>query len=577
MAGALNVNDLDFDSIKDNIKTFLSSQSEFTDYDFDGSGMNILMDLLAYSTHYMGVYGNMTFNEMFINTGLLRASVVSKAIELGYVPSQYSSAVATITISTPSATNVTIPEGTRFQGVNDTGLGFSFVTLTEYTMISDTTTATAQIPIHQGTIVVEDWTFTEGAGDRYILTNINTDVNKMRVHIRENSSSSDQVEWLSFDNIVNITGSTESYFYRETVESKIEVYFGNGVIGKGLINDNIISVTSLVSDGEAANGIQLITLTAGFSAISQQDFTIVVDEKSAEGTDQETIEKIKHNAPLYYQTQNRSTTENDYTAILLKEFDYIQAINVWGGEENDPPYYGRVMISIKPVGSSELTSQAKIDILDYLDTVKVTGIIPQLVTPSYSYIDIISYVKYNAHLTTKTESDIQSSVDVAIDDHFTNNIYAFNATLKYSELVTDIDLADNSIFSNYIELRLRNDLVISEAFKNFEFTYTISFNNPIKMGTVILEWTNVSGQAMKIIDHSDGVLYLYQDGELKTGTIGTVDYEIGKMVLVDFNPIVSSAQTIDVYADPATYDIETIQNNILLKGAVTINVDRVLV
>lgn len=575
--GSLNVNELDFALIKENIKTFLSSQSEFTDYDFDGAGMNILMDLLAYATNYMGIYGNMTFNEMFITTGLLRSSVVSKALELGYVPSQNTSSVATLTISTPSAVDVTCPKGTIFRGVNADGKGFAFVTLADYIMVSDTTTATAQITVYEGTIVTDSWTYTEGSGDRYILSNENTDVKHMHVNIRENASTSTIVEWLSFNNIVNIGADTEAYFYRETIEGKLEVYFGNGVIGKSLINDNIIEVESLVSNGGESNGIKVFTLSKGFSGLSVQDVTIVTNVGSAEGTDKESIDRIKHNAPLYYQTQNRTTTENDYTSILLKEFDYIQAINVWGGEENDPPYYGRVLISIKPDGGSELTEQAQADILEYLEGVKVTGIVPQLVTPEYSYIDVRAFVKYNAHLTTKTSTDISAIVDQTIDNHFTENLYAFNATLKYSELITDIDASDASIFSNYVEFELRSDLIISDAFKAAPFTYTVSFNNPVKPSTITMDWTNSAGNVMKIADDGEGVMYLYQDGVVQTGTSGTVDYDNGKLVLVDFNPYLATAGTLSMYADPDTYDIETIQNNILLKGAVTTSVERVLI
>jgi hypothetical protein len=575
--GSLNVNELDFALIKQNIKTYLSSQSEFTDYDFDGSGMNILMDLLAYATHYMGLYGNMTFNEMFITTGLLRSSVVSKALELNYVPTQSSAAVATITISASSATDLTIPKGTVFQGVDAYGNGFPFVTLSEYIMVSDTSTATATIPIHQGTIVTDEWTYVEDSGDRYILENENVDLNKLTVHIKENASTTDLVEWLNYENIVDITAETEAYFYRETVESKVEIYFGNDVIGKALINGNVIYVENLVNKGSAANGIQNFSLNAGFDGLQKGDFTVTTDVKSAEGADKESIERIKHNAPLFYQSQNRTVTENDYASILLKEFSYIQALNVWGGEENDPPFYGRVMISIKPDSGETLSDSAKTDILNFLDAVKVTGIVPVLVDPSYSYIDVTANVKYNAHLTTLLSSDIQNLVDTTIDDHFTNNLYTFNATLKYSELVSEIDLTDESIFSNYVTFKLRNDLEISEAFKNADFTYTISFNNPIKTSSFVLDWTNSAGQSMSVDDDGDGNLYLYQEGELQSGTAGTIDYTTGKLVLVNFNPQLASAGTLNIYADPDTYDIETVQNNILLKGDVTVNVEAVKV
>lgn len=576
---AKNVNELDFDLLKQNIIDDLSSQTEFQDYNFAGSGMNVLVDALTYATVYMGVYGNMTFNEMALVTALLRSSVTSKAAELSYVPSQSTASTAELQVSidlsaegSPPA-NLLVPAGTAFTATSDYGDGYTFITIGEHTLINNgSDVLIGTITVYQGTMTSDEWTFTEGSGERFMLTNANIDTSKMTVTIKENASSTSVVEWVNYNNIVNISAETLAYFYRETIEEKTELYFGNGVIGKALQDGNIIVVDYLVTDGLEANNISRFSLNAGFSGYPATDYQITTVTGSREGTDRESIEKIKHNAPLYYQTQNRTVTENDYTSILLKGFNYIQAISVWGGEENDPPYYGRVMISIKPIGADSLTGAAQTDILNYLDTTKVTGIVPILVDPEYTFIDVIAYVKYNAHLTTQTESDIEVAVDSAIDEHFTTNLYAFNATLKYSELVTDVDNADPSIFSNYVDLKLRNDF---EPNINSSFTYRLAFNNQLKELTVMLSWTNAALQSMHVADDGAGTLYLFQDGVQQAGNAGTVNYDTGEIVLVNFNPYLPSTQTLNVYADPATYDIETVKNNILLKGDVTVNVERV--
>jgi hypothetical protein len=578
---AKNVNELDFDLVKQNIIADLSSQTEFQDYNFAGSGMNVLIDALTYATVYMGVYGNMTFNEMSLVTALLRSSVTSKAAELAYVPTQINASRAELFISidlsaegSPPATLI-VPKGTSFSATNEYGDGFVFITLSDFTLTNNgSDTLEGQITAYEGTVTSDEWTYDSNSGERFVLTNEMVDTAQMTVTVKENASSTSVVEWLNWENIVNIEATTTAYFFRETIEEKVEVYFGNGVIGKALEDGNVITVEYLVPSGKGANNIDKFSLQSGFSGYNASDYTVTTVTGSTEGVDRESIAQIKHNAPLYYQTQNRTVTENDYTSILLKQFSYIQAISVWGGEENDPPYYGRVMIAIKPVGASELTDVAKSDILTHLDATKITGIVPQLVDPEYTYIDLNAYVKYNAHLTTLTPEDIKVIVDQAIDDHFTNNLYAFNATLKYSELVADIDDSDNSIFSNFVELQLRNDFTPAI---NSSFTYRIIFNNEIEPSTVSLSWTNASSQAMQVKDDGEGVLYLYQDGELQSGTAGTVDYTNGEVVLVNFNPVLAAPTDISVTANPATYDIETVKNNILLKGNVLVNVERVIV
>lgn len=572
-----NVNELDFVPIKANIVAFLEGQDEFADYNFAGSGMNVLIDLLTYATHYMGVYGNMTFNEMFLQTTLLRESTVSKAAELGYMPSQMTASTATITLSTPSAIDISVDVGVEsviLTGTNEFGKTFTFQPSSDFIMVSDGVTATIDLPIYEGTFTTDQWTYTGGSGARYIIENENTDTKFLTTFIRENASSSNYVEWLQAGNVVNVTSTDEVFFMRETKEKRVEVYFGNDVIGKSLIDNNIILVRYFVTTGTEANNINTFNLSAGFNAIALGNFTVSTVYSSRGGADKESIEKIKHNAPLFYQTQNRAATENDYTSLLISNFDSIQAINVWGGEKNDPPYYGRSMISIKPTGTDYLTPTQKADMLTYLENVQITGIIPVIVDPAYLYIDVKVFAKYNAHLTTLTNSDISLLISDTVDQHFTDNLYAFQATLKYSELITDIDASDESMFSNYVEFTFRDDLL---ATTDTNKTYTVKYNNPIKEDTVTMAWINSAGDSMVIADDSNGNLVKFKNGVQALVTVGTVNYTTGIMTIPDFDFAITADQTIPVYAAPDTYDIETANQNILLKGEVDVTVERVIV
>lgn len=574
---SLNVNELDFALIKSNLIDYLSGQSEFADYNFEGSGMNILIDLLAYATHYMGVYGNMTFNEMFLQTGLLRASVVSKATELGYFPNQMTSSTATIQVSTPSVIDITVDVGVEtviFKGTNEFGKTFSFVPVSDFTMVSDGVNAIAELPIYEGTFTTDSWTFTAGSTGRYYLENENVDTKHLHVFIRENVSATTFVEWLPAGNVVNVTGEDEVFFLRETIEAKTEVYFGNDVIGKSLLDQNLISVYYIVSQGPEANNINLFSLSAGFNGIALSDFTVTPVTSSREGTGKEEIVTIKNNAPLFYQSQNRANTESDYIALLTSNFQQIQAINVWGGEKNDPPYYGRSMIAIKPTGADYLTDQTKADMLTYLEKVQITGIIPVIVDPLYSYINIKVFAKYNAHLTSETPEDIKQLIIDTVDQHFTDNLYGFDATLKYSALVTEIDDAHKSMFSNYVEMVFRSDVFATSSTSQ---TYTVKYNNPITPSTVIMEWINAASDSMKVIDDGSGNLIQYKNTVAAMTSVGVVNYLTGELTLPDFNFGISADETIKMLATPATFDIETSLNNILLQGDVDVLVTRVKV
>jgi hypothetical protein len=575
----LNVNELDFFLIKDNIKTFLKGQSEFTDYNFEGSGMNVLMDLLAYSTHYMGVYNNMTFNEMFLETGLLRSSVVSKALELNYVPKQETAAKATInlsiTLQAPKPSSVFVPRNTKFSCKNELNEAFTFLTDTDYTLLEVGTSGvfTGDVDIVEGTYITESTTHDINNPVDFILQNSNVDMTYTTVEVEDFAGSTAITPWLKYQNIVDITPTTKAYFWREGNDGLTEIYFGDGVIGQQLIDNNVVNITYLVTHGESANNIDTFSLVTGISPYTVNQFTITSVSSSSEGSGKESLDSIKHNAPLFYQTQNRSVVKEDYIRILTAYHGgSIDAINVWGGEENDPPIYGRVMISIKPVSGTLLSNTTKDLMAETLESFGVVGIIPQFVDPVYTYIDLNVKAKYQDYLTTKTEAELSVIIDTALDNHFNDNLYLFDATFKYSEVLALIDDSDQAMYNNFVDLTLHQDFI--PAIQT-PFTYSIDFNNAILPGSVALTWTNLATEVMTVTDDSLGNVFQYRDGVLIATQLGTVDYVNGVILLSDFNPNLSAVTTLQIYITPTEPDVYTVQNNILLKGDTTITLEAV--
>lgn len=574
----LNVNELDFDLIKNNIKTYLKLQSEFQDYNFEGSGMSVLLDLLAYATHYMGVYNNMTFNEMFINTAILRNSVVDHALHLGYIPRQETAAKAQITLtidlsaegSPPASINVA--KGTKFSATNENNENFRFVADADYSL-TDIGGQIFQgtVNLVQGYFVDDIWTYDIAQPERFVLTNEGVDVDHFTVTTKETPAAVEIIEWFKYDNIVNVDSETYAYFYKEVENNQVEIYFGNGVIGKELDDGNYVNVNYLVTSGSAANNINVFTLIDNLGGFGANNYTATTIYSSREGDEKETIEHIRHNAPFFYQSQNRAVTEQDYISIINKHHTGIQAINVWGGEENDPPYYGRVMISIKPEGADVLTPASKALIEETLAKYNVTGIIPLMIDPVFMDINLNVYVRYDPAKTTDSEGSLRTTVENAITAHFNENLYTFDGTLKYSDLLADIDDCHPAIFSNYV------DIVMAKEFDpsiNTAITYSINFNNEIKEGTVLLEWTNSGGDNMSIIDNDTGTLLLYRNGIYVNSSAGVVNYTTGKITLSNFNPYLAAPTTLTVYSTPKRYDVETTHNNILLQGATTVTLSR---
>ena len=397
--GKLEVTDLDFDTVKDNFKVFLKQQSVFTDYDFEGSGMSVLMDLLAYNTHYLAFHSNMLANEMFLDTSLNRASAVSHAKAIGYTPvsMKASNASVTITVSNVPTTQtiLTMPAGTIFNSTVD-GVNYQFVTIADATANSTSGIFTfSNVRIYEGTRITFRYVVdSNNLEQRFIIPSNKVDTSTLTVRIQNSSSDTTTTTYSLNTDYTTLNSTSTVYFLQEVEDGKFQVYFGDGVIGKKPTDNNIILLSYVVTNGTGADGANAFTAASsigGYSSIT----TLTVTSASG-GGDPETVDSIKFNAPLKYASQGRAVTPDDYKSIIPSLYSNIRSIQVWGGEDNDPAIYGRVYISIKPTTGDSLTDSSKAIITDGLKQYNVASVTPVIVDPETLSLVLGVTVKYNS-------------------------------------------------------------------------------------------------------------------------------------------------------------------------------------
>lgn len=458
MADRLNVTDLDFDQIKSNLKTFLKQQTEFQDYDFDGSGLSVLLDVLAYNTHYNAYYLNMVANESFLETSVLRNSVVSHAKSMGYTPRSAVApmAIVRVVIETGSATagSLTIPKGYAFLSNQIENQAYTFVTKSAVT-VSKTGTQYIfnNLPIYEGKSVTYDYVHSLSANPKRIFTipDSNIDTSTLTVSVRASEANTNVSVYTKSSDALTVTSTSEVYFLQEGVDGRFEVYFGDGVLGKTLPDGAVVSLGYLTTNATAANkanNFVATTTISGFSILS-------VDSISAAsgGALRETVDEIKYAAPLSLLSQNRAVTKNDYIRLIQQKYPSFEAVNVWGGEENDPPVYGKVFVSAKPKLGFEITQTEKDFVKqNILKPISMLTVTPEIVDIDYNYLKINSSVFYEKNKTTLSDSDIISAITTVIRNYTNTNLNKFNSYFKYSGLETAIDAYSPAIVSNEIEL-----------------------------------------------------------------------------------------------------------------------------
>ena len=474
----INVTELDFDAIKSNLKNFLKGQEQFQDYDFEGSGLSILLDVLAYNTHYNALYNNLTINEMFLDSASKRNSVVSLAKMLGYVPRSCSCATSTVRLTVNSGitgpSSLTLPAYSTFLTSVD-GVQYTFYTTSSYTITGTGTSYTFDnLKIVEGTPLTFKWEYSNA--NNYIIPNANIDLATLKVKVQESANSDLYEAFTNASSITTADALSKVYFVKEVDDGLYQLTFGDGVIGRELSAGNIIHVEYMASSLDAPNGARLFQYT-GQTLISNASNLVTCLAPASGGSVAEDIERIRFNAPRAYAAQNRCVTPDDYKTLIYSAVPSAQAVSVWGGEDNNPPVYGKIFVCVKPVDASKLTQVQKSELINtILQSKNVVSVIPEIVDPEYLNIALSVDVKYNPRETTRSAPEIETIVTNAIFDYDDNELQSFDGVFRFSKLSAAIDNSEKSITNNTMTVLLRRNIAPRY---NVSAQYLLNIINPI--------------------------------------------------------------------------------------------------
>ena len=585
MATKLEISQLDFDGIKDNLKTFLSQQDEFTDYDFEGSGMNVLLDVLAYNTHYIGYNANMLANEMYLDSADQRASVVSLAKQVGYTPRSAVASQATIDVLVNNATgaSITMSRGTKFTTTVD-GTNYSFVNNAAVSITpSDGVYKFSNLVVYEGTYLNYKYTAnTSDTDQRFIIPNDNVDTTTLTVKVQESSSDSTTNTYTLATGITGIESTSKVYFLQEVENGRFEVYFGDGVLGQAIADGNIVILDYIVCNRDEPNGATTFTLSGTVGGFS--NVTITTINNANGGDEPESIKSIKYNAPRDYTSQDRAVTADDYKVLVKSLYANAQSVQVYGGEDAATPDYGKVYVSIKAKSGSNLTEVTKNSIVASLKSYAVASVTPVIIDPETTYITLIITFKYDSSLTTKDVSTLQTNVSDAITSYNTSTLEDFTGMFRYSAVTKTIDGADTSILSNITTIKLYKYITPT---LNSALKYTLSFNNAFynphsehnKASGGIVSSTGFkinddsSTNEHFLDDDGDGnirVYYLSGTTRIYTSSsYGTIDYTTGEIILTSahltsISNVDGAASTrVRIFVKPDSNDIVPVRNQVL--------------
>lgn len=604
---SLILSSLDFDALKQNFKQYLTSQSIFKDYDFDGSNINVLLDVMSYNSYLNSFYLNMVASEMFLDSAQKYDSVVSHAKELNYLPQSTKSSMATISFSIESEGlngQLMVPKGTRFSGMNSNGT-FNFVTDQLNTYISSNNTFQINsLNIFEGYYFQDSFVVDYNIeNQRFVLSNKNIDTSSLTVTVSENAGANITV-FSKVDNLFGLNATSTVYFLQGAQNNLYEIAFGDGLFGRKPLNSATITVNYRVAAGTKGNGVSSFILDDDLGLINSgvtTTGTITVDEISNSGADQENVDSIKFNAPRYFATQQRAVSTDDYKSLVLNNFGgQVSDITVYGGETVEPKQYGRVIVCIKPsygtIAPDFLKSQVSNYLLDYIalpNRVVITD-------PEYFYCKITTTVQYDKTVAAKTATEIKSTVLNALLAFSTSNLEKFGNDLRYSKMVSSIDDSDISIVSNDTNTRLIKRI---SPLINYAISYTIDMNNAIYQenqpllsvdhiafhgGEFDTHYAHASVISSKFVANYNGVQYpisyleddsagnldLYTiDGTqiVKLATIGSVEYSTG-IITINNLSVNSYDNYISIYVRTVSKDFYANSNKIILFDAADIDI-----
>ena len=597
-AHRLDISELDFENIKGSLKRFLSNQNEFKDYDFEGSSMAILLDLLAYNTHYLAYNANFVANEMFMDTAQLRSSVASLAKLVGYTPNSARAPIADLklVINDGTGATITIPAGTKFSSAID-GLTYTFVSIADKTVQPVDGVYTCQsLEVYEGTYVSYNYTYDSSDIDqRFLIPSDRADSTTIKVAVQNSASDTTSNTYTKATSITELDGTSKVFFLQEAEDGQFEIYFGDGVIGKALDDGNIITISYVVTNKTEANGATTFSLSGSISGFN--DVTLTVNSSAQGGGEPEALQSIKTNASSFYSAQDRAVTTEDYKTKVKQLYANTQSVSAWGGEDAETPFYGRVYISILPTSGSNLTDSTKDRIVKDLKKYSVASVTPVIIDPETTDIVLTSTVKFDEKTTTKVGDTIKSNVITTITNYNANTLQSFDTMFRHSKLTGLIDDTDNSILSNITTVQLRKSFTptIGSSTK-----YTINFANALynpHSGHNTSSGGILSSTGFKIDGNTTDVFFLDDDGNgnvrrykmdgsvrsYANSTQGTINYttglvEVNSLNVSNIENIRGAASTvIEVTVKPNSNDIVPIRNQVLdidiANSSVTVEAD----
>lgn len=573
----VQVSNLDFNDIKTALKEYLRAQTDFTDFDFEGSAWANLLDVLAYNTYYTAFNTNMVVNELFLDSATLRDNVITLAKQLGYKPKSVVApeAVLNFKVSFPGTapSNIILKKGTGFITTFDDQL-YRFVAVDDIKVpVANNEAFFTNVSLFEGTLITNKFVVDRSISkQKFMLANSGADTSTIRVKVFDSPTSSAFVYYNQIDTIIDITSKDNIFYVDETLDEQYELFFGDGVIGRALEDQQVVEVSYLATNGTATNGASQFTFAGTLVDDSNQVYPITVSNvetvsSASGGAAIESIDKIRFNAPKLYATQNRAVTAADYAAIVRKIYPAVSDIIVYGGEEERYPEYGKVKIIIKPNSGSVLSTFTKQQIVDGLRDYCVASVTPEILDASVVYIEIDSKIYYNTKRTTQFPEEIRAKVISAVDEYTKlSGTEKFNGKFRYSKYVGVIDETDPSINSNTTTITLRKDFYPT---LNSTFYYELCFQNEFADSC---DGPVIQSTGFKVTEYPNYVVYFEdRDGKIvlyrldpATGRkvvlkddLGTVDYVEGEIKLYDVTIIFGSFfdNRIQVRVQPAKNDI----------------------
>ena len=487
MTQRLRITELDFDTIKTNLKAFLQSQSEFTDYNFDGAGLSYLLDILAYNTHYQAYYLNMVANESFLDTAITRDSVVSSAKNLGYIPKSMTSAVATVNITVDSGTTtpdiLTLPRGTTFLSNLIDGKSYNFVVRDTLNISkSNTSFVFENVDLYEGNFTSSTFVQNNSSNPKQVFTipDNNIDTTSLQVVVTDVSSNTAAETYTLVTDATELSTTSPVYYIQEGIGGYFQIYFGGDNVGKSIPDGSIVTVSYIITNGSNPNGANVFTGAMPIGAYT--NYTVTTVNVASGGDSRETIQSIKNNAPLSFAAQNRLITSNDYKAVLSKEYPQASSIAVWGGEDEIPKVYGKVLVSIKPKTGYYISDSEKQRIINELILPKsVLSVKSDIIDPDYIFLRLSVEVKYNKNKTVLSPDALKNAIATTIYSYQVTDLDKFDGVFNTSPIIQNILAIDKSIVSCDINVRLSKK--IDPTF-NVKRTYTIQFGNKLLRGSI---------------------------------------------------------------------------------------------